>query len=172
MLTFNTMSDYYSLSLPTSATVTHEPSPLLVLPNSPTSMRKHVEKFAAHFKREMHFDSLQFASSESPDQPWFVRYEAYLFHEMASDLLDEDKPTRHRFFGACCFRWRESDDAPPNWSLDWIWFHPYFRGRGHLQKAWLYFERRYGEFHVAPPLSARMKEIVHRAGRMKQDRPV
>ena len=77
---------------------------MLVLPSSPLEQRNHVERFARYFLREMHFDCIQFEASESSNNPEFVKYEAYLFHDSQF------------FVGAGCFRWREWRDVAPSWS--------------------------------------------------------
>jgi hypothetical protein len=156
------MSDYYALTLPVSSRI-DTPSPTLVLNSSSAHQRSSVERIAYHFKREMNYSFVQFESTEYPDYG-ITPYEAYLFHEIAYDLMKEDAPTKYRFFGACCFRWREWSDAEASWSLDWIWFHPYFRRRNHLKKAWPEFERKYGHFHVAPPLSGGMEAFLRKIG--------
>jgi hypothetical protein len=123
------MADYYALSLPVGVLPEWESSPTLVLPTSSVVMRKRVERFAKHFQREMHFDFPQFETDETLCKSGFVRYEAFLFHTSAGDLWHGEGPIKQRFFGACCFRWREWTNAPAEWSLDWIWLHPYFRSK-------------------------------------------
>ncbi len=155
------MADYYSLSLPVAALpYDDEPSPFKVLPVSPLCMRKYVERFALHFKRELRFDFPQFESSETPDKPYFVRWEAFLFHVSADDLWHGEGPVKRRFVGGACFRWREWENAPAGWEMDWVWFHPYFRSRGHLRNAWPAFRQEYGAFDLARPLSPAMEVFL------------
>jgi hypothetical protein len=60
-----------------------------------------------------------------------------------------------RVIGVACFR--QFEGALPNeWSLEWVWFHPYVRGRNDLRKAWVKWEERYGQFKVEEPLSSAM----------------
>ncbi|MFZ5524876.1 MAG: hypothetical protein ACOY9D_12455 [Pseudomonadota bacterium] len=150
---------YYSLEPPTSTTLAKYSSPLLVVPDSPRQIREFVEAFGKHFRRELQFDFVPFEAAERVDSPGYVPYEVYLFHEVASDLLEFDKPVKHRCIGACGFRWYGTD-APAGWSLQWAWFHPYFRGRGHLSKAWPHFISKYGKFHVQYPVSAAMEKFL------------
>ncbi len=164
------MADYYSLTLPVGVLATFERSPTLVLPTSPLLMRKRVEKFAKHFKREMNFDFPQFEASESTRDSYFVPYEAFIFHKSANDLWFGEGPVKQRFFGACCFRWREWENAPAEWSLDWIWFHPYFRSRGYLKEAWPFLEKRYGQFHIAEPLSCSMEKFLNKVGWLQRNK--
>ncbi|MCK4120398.1 hypothetical protein ACI2UK_27030 [Ralstonia nicotianae] len=157
------MSDFYSLTLPV---IRHNwlggGSPLHVGPGAPIVLLRAVEKLARYFKRELGFDFVQFEAAETPGAPDFVPYEAYLFHELARDKLTENQPAPQRVVGACCFRWREWEGREPGWSLDWVWMHPYFRRRGHLNGAWPSFQKRYGhEFHIAPPLSIEMQAFIN-----------
>lgn len=156
------MSDYYSLSLPVAEMRTISQSPTLVLPSDSILMRRRIEKFAKHFKREMRFDFPQFEAEEQPGMYGYVPYEAYIFHEAAGDVWFGEGPIKQRFFGACCFRWREWGNASPEWSLDWVWLHPYFRKRGFLAETWPKFKQKYGDFHLAEPLSCCMKTFIQK----------
>lgn len=163
---------YYSLEPPVSTALAECPSPLLVLPSSPRKIREFVEIFAKHFRRELHYDFVPFAATEVPTSQGYVPYEVYLFHEVASDLFDPDKPAKQRCIGACGFRWYEWTNAPACWSLQWVWFHPYFRGRGHLSNAWPSFVKKYGNFHVQPPFSAAMEKFLEKKRYGQLDIPV
>ena len=154
------MSDYYSIKLPVAEVRQPARSPSLVIPSDGIMMRRRVEMFAKHFKREMRFDFPQFEASEQPGMYGYVPYEAYIFHEEARDIWFADGPVKQRFFGACCFRWREWENSAAEWSLDWVWLHPYFRRRGFLANAWPKFKQKYGTFEVAQPLSCCMKEFM------------
>lgn len=116
-------------------------------------MREHVERFARYFLREMHTGGIQFEATESEASPDYVAYKAYLFND------------KYHFFGAGCFRWREWQDAPASWSLDWLWLHPYFRSQGHLTQAWPALEAAHGHFHLARPLSPGMQAFLRKVGR-------
>jgi hypothetical protein len=151
---------YYSLEPPIVRLKYNEPSPMKVLPQSQKTLRMPVEEIAYHFKREMGFDFVQFEASEAPNSQGFVPWQAYLFHERVYEIDSDTDNTRIRCFGACCFRWREWSDAPAGWSLDWVWFHPYFRQKQHLSKAWQQFKQEYGEFHLAQPISPSMKAFL------------
>ena len=145
---------YYSLNPPVTTRLNTKFSPLLVNTESPKDFRKHVEFFARCFKRELQFDFVQFDASESPRSPYYTPYEAHLFHEHAMDLVRYvGEPAKHRSIGACCFRRDQTASQGAEWSLQWVWFHPYFRQRGHLSMAWPSFREWYGEFTVDPPLS-------------------
>ena len=142
-------ADYFTITLPTDR-ATESVDPALVLPTAPKRQREHVETFARYFLRERGQGALQFEAAETPSSVGYVRYEAHLFHDEG------------RYCGACCFRWRDWADAPPSWSLDWIWLHPYRRQRGLLTRAWPKFKERYGDFHLAQPLSAAMRAFLRK----------
>ncbi len=153
---------YYDIKLPVSSkTVTC--SPMLILPDSPKQFREYVERFARYFLRELRTDRIQFEAAETKESMGYIPYEAYLFHDLARDLLEEDVKAKQRYFGACCFRWREWEDAPAGWSLTWIWLHPFYRGKGVLRDAWTRFEQKYVNFHVEPPYSAAMEKFLKHA---------
>ncbi|ABC34587.1 hypothetical protein [Burkholderia thailandensis] len=158
------MVDMYALTLPV---LTHPwlegESPLQLAPDSPRILLRSVEKLAHYFKREMHFDFVQFDATETKENKGFVPYQAYAFFAPARDRWQNDKPMPHRVFGACCFRDRDSSSGAPSWSLDWVWMHPYFRHCGHLKEAWPMFEREYGEgFHVEEPVSLAMRSFMEK----------
>jgi len=157
------MRDQYALSPPISRhRYLNGVSPLKVDPDAPLELLRAVETLAGYFKKELRFDRLPFKASETRESLGYVPYEAYIFHNTAHDRLLEDQATPHRIFGACCFRWRDRTDHDPGWSLDWVWMHPYFRRRGHLQRAWPSFQQMYGErFHIELPLSIEMEAFVN-----------
>ena len=139
--------DYYTLSLPPCKSVA-PPSPEPVTVESPRPIREYVEQFARYFLGERGKGNLQFEAAETLQSLGYVKYEAHLFND------------GYRYIGACCFRWREWENAPASWSLDWAWFHPYFRSRGHLTRAWPSFTAGYGDFHLARPLSHAMEAFL------------
>ena len=162
--------DYYAIVLPVAADV-NIGSPTLVVPASPKRLREKVEIFGRWFSREMRY-SCVFEASDTPDKQWFTRYEAYLFHEDAEDLWDGNGTVKQRFFGACCFRWRERGNAPAYWTLQWVWLHPFFRGRGHLRDAWPIFEQKYGRFDPEGPFSCGMEIFLKKIGWLEPTHPM
>src|SRR5262249_29041872 len=70
--------------------------------------------------------------------------------------------------GACCFRYRHDvEPLPPGippdyYALQWIWFHPYERNRGHLSRALPYFQARFGRLIAEPPFSPAMNAFLHK----------
>ncbi|MBR9882568.1 MAG: hypothetical protein GYB21_02470 [Oceanospirillales bacterium] len=155
---------YYSLNPPVSLKLADEKSPLLITDESPYAYRKFVEFFATCFRREFHYDFVPFSASETLGARGFFPYQAYLFHENALDIVKYiDDPPKNRCVGACCFRWVNWVDAPASWSLQWVWFHPYFRQKGFLSSVWSQFREKYGDFHIDRPLSHSMEKFLERA---------
>jgi hypothetical protein len=76
------------------------------------------------------------------------------------DTTTLDDAGRLSVFGACCFRNRHYTDHEHPFALQWVWFHPYARRRGHLATAWPYFERRFGLFMVEGPYSSAMRRFL------------
>lgn len=149
------MADLYTIDLPISRRL-GSISPRLVRGRSKMTERKYVEKLAYYFKREFHFDFVQYEANESEswESPSYVPSEVWLFHTAATDHVRDVGDQPRRVIGAACFR---REDIPQAlWALDWIWFHPYERGRGHLTRCWPEWEQRYGRFQVEEPLSQAM----------------
>jgi len=120
------------------------------------ALRRAVYQVALYFKREFRYDLVQYGvdGHETDEQS-----RAFLW-------LDMDRPAYRgstRVFaviGACCFRLREWTDAPPDWVLQWVWFHPYARRRGLLRKSWEHFRERFGDFFPEPPLGRAMDAFI------------
>jgi hypothetical protein len=152
------MSNFFTIKLPISRSLPST-SPSLVSGDSPHTIRRCVETLAYYFKREFHFDFPQFEASESPSDSRYVPYEVWLFHEEALDQARDLDDNPRRVIGAACFRQRPHGSAK-RWALQWIWFHPYERRRGHLSRSWSLFKSRYRQFHVEGPLSDAMKRFL------------
>lgn len=153
--------DDFTITLPTSIDY-HSPSDLIFIDkNSAYDLRRKLQTFAYYFKRELKFDFIQYQASEHLEGPG--TYRGFLFTSFAYDLLEEDEPTPYRLYGGGLFRWQEREDSEPNWELDWIWLHPFFRHRGILTKNWPILLREFGKFDIARPLSADMERFLSRA---------
>jgi hypothetical protein len=95
---------------------------LQVVHKSPILLRKEVEHFAYYFRREFHYDFVQFAARDN------TGYTAYLF-------TNEARMHPRVWIGACCFRIRNDKTIGfPIQALQWMWIHPYYRSRGILTK--------------------------------------
>jgi hypothetical protein len=123
----------------------------VVTPYSPRRFREAVEQIAYFFRREFGYDFVQYCSQEEDDDG----HRAYLWVQPGT--LEHGKV---KAIGACCFRWREWEGAPPSYGLQWVWFHPHERRKGYLTKAWPYFQKRFGKFIPESPLSIGMKRFL------------
>ena len=90
--------------------------PVPVTAQSQLRLRKLVHQFARYFRREFHYDFVQYEATERSD------YRAYLF-------VTQRHVSPRVWAGACCFRFREYADISPRWALQWAWLHPYLRNR-------------------------------------------
>lgn len=122
----------------------------VVTARSPKLFRQAVEQMAYYFRREFGYDFVQYSSEEKDDG-----HRAYLW--VLPETLENGKV---KAVGACCFRWREWEDAPASYALQWIWLHPHERRKGRLTQAWPYFQERFGKFIPEPPLSPAMKRFL------------
>ena len=119
------------------------------IPAKTKPLRRIAFEMGRQFRREGDFDVPPFQVEPYPD-----------------GRLDEAVvfPCRHfasvvvMAAGAAGFR--EFDGKP---CMDWIWIHPYERGRL-LRQAWPALEREYGEFLIKGPYSAPMTRFLERAG--------
>lgn len=113
----------------------------------PKSIAKAVEQLAYYFKREGRFDFVQYVAYEDRDS---ARVNAYIW-------IDTDWDDTFAV-GAAGFRFLGDVGQVNNWSLQWVWFHPYYRCKGLLSGAWEAFVNRYGkDFHIELPLSYEME---------------
>jgi hypothetical protein len=127
----------------------------MVTDESPMVVRKAVARLALYFKREFSYDFIQYDARENDPLA-----RAFLF-----TTRDYDREHYYSLaVGACCFRWREWDDAPPAWALQWVWLHPFMRRQGVLSRAWSFFEARFSGFEAEPPLSDAMVAFLKSQG--------
>lgn len=118
-------------------------------------LRRAVECIAYYFRREFDYSFVQYAAVEADGE---TRSRAFLW---ADPQVRKDGGIT--VFGACCFRWREWTGAPPCYSLDFVWLHPFRRRQGTLAKAWPGFRQVFGdEFHVQDPVSPEMLYFLRR----------
>ena len=125
--------------------------------NQPISIHKAVEQIAYYFKREFKFDFVQYCAYEDKDNS---KSDAYIWIDTNWDDTFA--------VGAANFRFLGDVGQPKKWSLEWVWFHPYYRNQGLLSTAWPYFEKKYGKgFLIEPPLSKSMEAFIKK---MKEER--
>lgn len=144
-----TNKDKINIVMPTIVWPAGAHVPLAVTIKSPKSHRRAVWKIAQFFRREFHYDFIQYAyEGEDPD------HVAYLW---VPDCKFNGRRTH--CIGATCFRKRETDGFM---TMDWIWIHPFWRRRGLLTAAWPYFMTEHGVFHVEKPWSDAMARFIEK----------
>ena len=151
------MSKRYTIDLPVSNRLLDNSNPFSnsklheINARSDVELRNNLEKFARYFKDEMRYDNVPYDAANH-ERNWT----GYLFKTPALDLVkDENLPTPMRWFGGCLFR-QENEE----WTLCWIWLHPFFRNRGELSTEWKEFKKKYGSFKIQEPLSAQMERFL------------
>jgi hypothetical protein len=140
---------------------------LIVSAASDKRLKVATEKIARFFFWEMGFDSIQFLASEWTRIPGYSppRYDqtdeslrAFLWYDNSSEYYSAG---RWPIIGGCCFR-RPVQHIP--WRLDWIWLHPFARGKKKLERAWPCFNKMFGHFFVMPPVSKVMYKFLQKQG--------
>ncbi len=154
------MSNYFTIYSPSLYLPDSDCDILRVTYKSKKRYRDIVEAYAYHFKRETHYDFVQFSSNENPKGSDFIIYDAYLFLLDDLNIKNYYDPIKKRVVGACCFRKRFLENFDHYWSMDWIWIHPYCRHRGLLKGKWEYFNNKYNGFYVEPPHSIEMEAFL------------
>jgi len=118
---------------------------------SPMAHRKAIERYAYYFKREMAFSGVQYEPSEHTDKTC-----------KAFGIVKDDWSGKCRLIGAGCFRFRQYTNHPSEWVLQWIYFHPCARRRGHLSEVFPVFETDVGKFSIERPLSLGMSAFLEK----------
>ncbi|MFF1340762.1 hypothetical protein ACFVYT_23100 [Streptomyces sp. NPDC058290] len=114
-------------------------------------LRQAVEALGRCFQREMRFDFPPFTAKPSPHH----------VAESVEGLLFNSKKLFATFPVATGAAGMSVQEGEP-W-LDWIWIHPFERGRGLVDAAWSDLERTYGsEFRIQQPISRAMKGFLRR----------
>ena len=127
-----------------------DPDPDLVTTGSPAWKHREMYVRAFAYKREMHYDFIQWGSPKGDNDP----------HANGILFASEDGA----IVGACSFRWREGDAHPPFWGLQWIWICPRHRRRGHLERYWPKLRVRFGAFVIEAPISDAMRAFAIKHG--------
>ena len=116
---------------------------------SPAWAPKAILERARFFRRELHFDFLQWDSGE----------------ENSERCLGFLLPFGSRIAGACCFRRRQATDP---WYLDWIWVAPKLRRQGVVASVWKELVLRFGDFDLGYPLSDGMISFLEKIGHQQR----
>lgn len=119
---------------------------------SPRWKHKEMYNRALAFKREFHYDFIQWDKGGTEDKD----AHGFLLTGKSGEIV-----------GACAFRNRLQKDNSYRWGLQWIWICPIERGKGHLSKRWSMFRERFGDFLVESPVSDGMKAFLEKQGDLK-----
>ena len=113
---------------------------------------KHNEMYnrALAFKREFHYDFTQWKSREGHED---LDVHGYLFTGTKGEIV-----------GAAAFRNRAEGTDDSKWALQWIWFCPRERRKGHLVSRWANFRTLFGDFIVESPVSEAMQGFLKKQG--------
>jgi len=122
----------------------------LVTSSSPAWKHREMYERALAFKRELHFDFIQWESPEYNSDP---KAHGFLFADEQGAII-----------GACAFRDHTGDRDQQLWALDWVWICPKERNKGHLAKRWLAFRERFGDFVVTSPVSEELQGFLKKHG--------
>jgi hypothetical protein len=145
------VSDKYTISLPVFDTCLSVNGLRKVTDASEISEKRALEQFATYFKKEMHYDYVQY-DAESHNNNTL----GFLFTESAMDVCTKqhtEMPTR--CVGGAAFQ-----NVNDTWVLCWVWFHPFFRDKGLLSRQWTQFCSDFGAFSVETPISPSMKGFL------------
>lgn len=121
---------------------------LPVTHDSRIEYKRIVEQIGRYFLRETKQDFLPYSLEPDGYDPEII---AFLFLS----------PVTKNVIGACHFSWVELKYPNPSiWILEWLWIHPYSRGRGVMNTLWDLFKTRFGKFHARPPFSKAMSKFL------------
>ena len=142
------------IRLPTiPATGCHD-VPMLVDNSTKMVYRKAVHQLARYFRREFHYDFVQYDAAILPHETEQI---AYLWPHPQTNCYGAEWDTVA--VGAVCFARRDFPGKQP-FQLQWIWIHPFERHQGLLTSAWPKFIQKFGQFEVEGPLSAAMDSFL------------
>ena len=121
-----------------------------VTTHSPPWQHREMYVRALAFKRELHYDFVQWGSPSGDSDP---QVNGFLLTDAIGAIV-----------GACAFRWRDSPDMPAHWGLQWIWLCPGQRRKGHVTRHWSAWRRRFGNFAIEAPVSDAMRAFALKQG--------
>ncbi len=141
------------------------PQPIRVTTKSPARLRRAVFEIARLFRIEFSYDFTQYEWRQGHEEENHVAF-----------LWTNPRSRRHdgkvECIGASCFRFRRYTDAPPEYVLQWIWFHPYCRNLGLLSAAWPGMKQEFGDgFLAETPLSNAMINFLVKHEHYKNAEP-
>lgn len=162
--------DAYDIRLPVITTswskhfMESPDAPYWILGPQSTQQWQHAAEFIARlFKREEHYDFVQFRANEwSCDR---LNKDRVLLFTNSGSYYRHDLRT---LIGAVCMRWRDekyyTEPTPAHWAISFVWFHPWERRRGHLTKAWPFMQAQFPGFYIETPYSPEMHAFLKKQG--------
>jgi hypothetical protein len=128
--------------------------------------RKAVDVAFRYFCREFRNQVVPYdrKALSGPDQ-----HRAYLWVDKHEYVWHHHKKV-YPVIGACCFHLREyKGELPPDapgrcYILDWVWFQPYERRRGHFSKALPYFLSRFHRLITDDPAALEAEGLLEANG--------
>jgi hypothetical protein len=91
-------------------------------------------------------------------------------HKNTYILMRDNQP-----LGAFCMRKQYYKHAIETWALDWVWIHPYARGKGFMDLIVKLLDEEYDNWFLSTPLSPAMQayvrthELEHRLPQMTME---
>ncbi|MEQ9006486.1 MAG: hypothetical protein RLP12_01280 [Ekhidna sp.] len=127
-----------------------------VTSNSPKKHRNAVEQIAKLFKKETGYDCVQYSSMSDNSL-------AILFIDHQGMNITPNDKWDLQTTGAVCFRNKIYENHPDEvLTLDWIWIHPFQRGREHLETKFNSLVKEFGYFFISHPRSKAMNRFLEK----------
>lgn len=135
---------------------------ICVTSQSPIKLANLVYRYASYHKIEGGYDFTQYDENGDKDP----KHQAFLWMGDRAMHTAGCKGFVDGYIiaGACCFRYREWKNAPHGFALQWVWFHPYERAKGHLSNTWSFFLNRFKGFYCEGPHSKGMIAFFKKHG--------
>jgi hypothetical protein len=131
-----------------------------VSPRSPIKVREATELIACYFRREKEYDFIQYSAREKPDS----KDRIFIF---TRPTIEE----KNLVLGAIVFRWITYNNfLPSQWSLNWVWLHPFLRNKGILTDFWPFFVELYGDFNIESPISKSLWHLLKKVNHFKNNK--
>ena len=124
-------------------------NPFIIPFYAPLYLKNAVEHFARLFRREFHYDHIQYSSS------------GHKVEQHQKVFLFCDPRGMSYWIGGGCFR---RNKGSKEWILDWIYLHPQYRGRKILAASWERLTEGMGDFRISQPVSISMQYFLLKQG--------
>jgi GNAT superfamily N-acetyltransferase len=125
---------------------------LIVRYRSPRWQHKLVYARAIWFRREFHYDFVQWSPTGKD-----LEDDEHDRDHQAIVLVEDSRP-----LGVAAFCYTFWDDAPACWCLRFIWVAPSARRQGLVSRRWSQWRKTYGAFHIEHPWSEAMEAFIRK----------